>query len=101
MAGANERSKGTIESGQIEMRTLLKFAVPVVQGLVTVLVAVWYMASWAATVDKRLEDIDHDLKSIHERLDSKPPYSLPDLYPPATPSSYSPARTIDNPNLRR
>lgn len=89
------------ESGEIQMRTILKFVVPVIQGLVTVLALIWYTATWKESVDKRLDDIDKDLKSIHERLDSKPPYSLPDLYPPATSSSYSPARTIDNPNLRR
>lgn len=63
----------------VRIRTVLKLVVPVVQGLVTVGLLIWYTANWKESVDKRLEDIDKDLKSIHDHYNYEPPYQLNSL----------------------
>lgn len=68
-----------LETEEIQMRTILKFVVPAIQGLVTVFALIWYTANWKERVDHRLDDIDRDLKAIHEHYEKERPV-LP-LYP--------------------
>lgn len=58
-----------ISVGDVEVKTLLKAIVQVIQALVTVGVLIWYTAGWKNSVDHRLDDIDRDLKSIHEHYE--------------------------------
>jgi hypothetical protein len=48
---------------------LLKVTAIACQGVATAVLAIWYASGWAAKVDLRLDDIDRDLKTIHERQD--------------------------------
>jgi hypothetical protein len=50
----------------ISVADLIKAAFVGLPILITVGSAIWYFSAWSAKVDLRLDDMDRDLKQLHE-----------------------------------
>lgn len=69
---------------EIKIGTTVKVVASLIQIAVTVGSLIWYTAGWKEKVDHRLDDIDRDLKSIHEHYKYETPYQFNSFTQPVT-----------------
>lgn len=65
-----------LKETKIDFGDLLKAALAAGPVLVTLGTAIWAFSTWTERVNMRLDDIDRDLKTIHEHYDHEPPLML-------------------------
>lgn len=76
-----------LQEVKISIADLLKAALAGVPCLIAIISAIWYFSAWSAKVDMRqeredlrLDDIDKDLRSIHELYEHSRPAPKLDRY---------------------
>jgi spermidine synthase len=55
-----------LKDAKINLGDVIKAAIAAVPVLITLGTAIWAFSAWTERVNLRLDDIDKDLKSIHE-----------------------------------
>lgn len=69
MATEPGRRSTDLHGVHVSVAEMLKAAVTLLPCLITIISAIVFFSKWTERVNYRLDDIDKDLKTIHERLE--------------------------------
>lgn len=78
---------GSLSDLKVSAADLIKALFMALPAVLTIISAIWYFSAWSERVDLRLDDIDKDLRSIHQHyeLEKLPPAPRLDRFQLADP----------------